>query len=300
MVRGKTIRIYLADGTVTGIRHAEILNWTGQGIACPRNKISDLAEWEESKLPGVYFLFGFSEFSEKPIAYIGEAENILTRLQYHLKNKDFWNEVIFFTNKDENLTKSHAKFLEAKIIDRASFAERYIIENDNQSNLPILPRSDRDAMEDFLDCIRLVLGALAHRILEPIIQNKNILRDELQDNEISQKNYLLELKLVMKIKNIQAEGILTDEGFVVLNGSDSRLEDNGLREGYKKHKQNLIREGVLVEKDGKFKFSKEILFPSPSFAAAIIAGQQMNGRTSWKNLEGKTLKEIEYERTDKL
>lgn len=26
---GKTIRIYLADGTPTGIRHAELVNWTG-------------------------------------------------------------------------------------------------------------------------------------------------------------------------------------------------------------------------------------------------------------------------------
>lgn len=58
MIRGKSIRIYLADGTVTGIRHAEIVNWTGQGIACPRKKVSDLQHWEEAQKPGVYFLFG--------------------------------------------------------------------------------------------------------------------------------------------------------------------------------------------------------------------------------------------------
>lgn len=94
----------MSDGTVTGIRHAEIVNWTGQAVACPRNKVSGLSGWEESQLPGVYFLFGFSDTSDKPTGYIGEAENVLIRLQDHLVKKDFWNEIIFFTNKDENLT----------------------------------------------------------------------------------------------------------------------------------------------------------------------------------------------------
>ena len=29
---GKSIRIYLADATVSGIRYAELVNWTGQAI----------------------------------------------------------------------------------------------------------------------------------------------------------------------------------------------------------------------------------------------------------------------------
>ena len=113
---GKTIRIYLNDGTVTGIRHAEIVNWTGQAISSPRTKIKMLSDWEESRKPGVYFLFGIDEESGQDAVYIGEAENVFERLQHHIANKDFWNEVIFFTNKDENLTKSHVKYLESGLI----------------------------------------------------------------------------------------------------------------------------------------------------------------------------------------
>ena len=111
MTIGKSIRIYLADGTVTGIRHAELVNWTGQAIACPRNRIGELSGWDESKRPGVYFLFGYDDVVGQPIAYIGEAENVLYRLQSHVMNKDFWNEVVFFTYKDKNLTKAHVKYL---------------------------------------------------------------------------------------------------------------------------------------------------------------------------------------------
>ncbi len=70
---GKTIRIYLDDGSVSGIRHAEIVNWTGQAVSSPRSKIKALASWNESKKPGVYFLFG-----------IDEAKNVFDRLQDHL------------------------------------------------------------------------------------------------------------------------------------------------------------------------------------------------------------------------
>ena len=55
---GRSIRIYLDDGSISGIKHAEIVNWTGQAISAPRTQIKSLTDWDESKKPGVYFLFG--------------------------------------------------------------------------------------------------------------------------------------------------------------------------------------------------------------------------------------------------
>ncbi|EPU4805818.1 hypothetical protein ACVXC9_000516 [Vibrio cholerae] len=60
MTRGTQLKIYLSNGSVTGIRHAEIVNWTGQAIAVPRVHIKELSEWEETHRPGVYFLFGYN------------------------------------------------------------------------------------------------------------------------------------------------------------------------------------------------------------------------------------------------
>ena len=70
---GKTIKIYLDDGSVSGIRHAEIVNWTGQAVSSPRSKIKALESWSESKKPGVYFLFGVDENSGKDAVYIGDS-----------------------------------------------------------------------------------------------------------------------------------------------------------------------------------------------------------------------------------
>jgi hypothetical protein len=103
---GKSIRIYLKDGTVTGIKFGEVVNQTIQSISCPRSRIIELTTYPEAKRPGLYFLFGIDDDSISFKAYIGEAENVYDRLQQHLAGKDFWSEVIFFVSKDENLTSS--------------------------------------------------------------------------------------------------------------------------------------------------------------------------------------------------
>ena len=43
--------------------------------------------------------------------------------------------------------------------------------------------------------------------------------------------------------------------------------------------------------DGKL--NKNYLFNSPSYAAAFVLGTNANGRTSWKNEKGITLKDLE-------
>ena len=73
MTFGKTIRIYLADGTPLGIRHAELVNWSGQAIVCPRGRVGELSTWPECQRPGVYVLVGDDGSGAKSLAYIGEA-----------------------------------------------------------------------------------------------------------------------------------------------------------------------------------------------------------------------------------
>ena len=38
---------------------------------------------------------------------------------------------------------------------------------------------------------------------------------------------------------------------------------------------------------------ENVLFQSPSYAAAFVNGRSTNGLTAWKDKEGKTLKDIE-------
>ena len=291
---GKTIRIYLADGTPTGIRHAEVVNWTGQAIICPRGRVGELAQWLESQRPGVYVLFGEDESGSKEKAYIGEAENVLTRLQSHLKNKDFWDRVVFFTSKDENLTKAHVKYLEARMVELTLQAGRVVLENGTAPQLPSLPRADRDAMEEFLDPARILLAALGSLILHPLPKKP-------QGGGPAaggKSGPLSDVRLHLNVSKtgVVAEGVSTDEGFVVYSGSIGPLRVlDSLSKGWRDLREELIsQKSIVPDMDKKIiTFVQDVLFKSPSAAAAVVCGGVRNGRDAWRDEQGTPLKQLE-------
>jgi hypothetical protein len=105
-----TIKMFLAHGDPTRLRTAELSGWTGKAVAGPRSEFSDVLAREESDRSGVYMLTGTDPESGKSAIYIGEAENIRSRIKSHVE-KDFWNQAVYFVSKDENLTKAHIRYL---------------------------------------------------------------------------------------------------------------------------------------------------------------------------------------------
>lgn len=229
--------------------------------------------------------------------YIGEAENVWERLKSHDLKKDFWNEVIIFTSKDDNLTKSHIKYLESRIVEISREAERYSLENGNNPTMSSLPLPDKDAMEEFLSNIRLLTGTLGHKFLENPI-SANITSDNgIPLTTSTESNIIIDstgdLELSLNIKGIKANAIQTNEGLVVLQ--DSEVATNSTKNyGYGALREKLISDGIIQKKnDGKMVFTKNYLFTSVSGAAAVIVGYSINGRNTWKNKDGKSIKEIE-------
>ena len=100
-----TIKLFLVHGDAKRLRTAELSNWTGKAVAGPRSELDSVLARDEAAKSGVYFLSGTDSESGKAAVYVGEAESIRDRLRGHL-DKDFWNHVVFFISKDENLTSS--------------------------------------------------------------------------------------------------------------------------------------------------------------------------------------------------
>lgn len=307
MTLGKSIRIYLADGGVTGIRHGEIVNWTGQAIACPRTRFPELRGWAEAKRPGIYFLFGQDDESGQDSVYIGEAEVVFDRLCSHISSKDFWTELVAFTSKDDNLTKAHVRYLESRLVVLANNAGRYAIENSASPQLPSLPRADRDAMEEFIGGIQTLLGVLGHRVLEPLIERAlapTTFKPESSPQPATQTEFEPATNLTvsttqsqifqLRASNLVATAVRTDEGLVVLANSEAApVVLNSLSVGYRELRERLISLGVLVESGSKLKFAKDQLFRSPSQAAAVIVGYSINGRDNWKTPNGVSFTDFE-------
>lgn len=298
---GKSIRIYLADAEVGGIRHAEIVNWTGQALAFPRSKVAELKNWPEVRRQGVYFLIGADENTGQDAVYIGEAEIVAERVAQHLSNKDFWSECVAFTSKDENLTKSHIKYLESRLVSSALSAGRYLVKNSSTPQESGLPRADKDAMDEFSSSVRILLGVLGHRVLDPVL---SISKPTATLNYDENTNYSIENTstpeihnaetFLLKMGNISASAIRDTDALVVLAGSTVQKEITpSLSNGYKAVRDKLLGSGVLLDKGDFYSFSRNYPFPSPSQAASVILGYMINGRQNWKSKDGRSLREIE-------
>ncbi|MBN2729629.1 MAG: GIY-YIG nuclease family protein [Bacteroidales bacterium] len=294
---GRSIRIYLADGTPSGIRHVEITNWSGQALLCPRSRFSDLSQWDEVKRPGVYFLLERALNDNEYRVYIGESENVLQRIGDHYQNKDFWNEVVVFTSKDENLTKSHIKYLESRLVAITKSVGRYIIENGNNPTESNLPRADRDSMEEFIEYLKIVMGTLGHKLLENIKVEK-ISKTQLSESE---KMTTSGIDLYFKIRDLTAIGQITDEGFTLLKGSDvSSAIQPSFKGGIKDLKEKWLSDGTLVLNGDNYKLQKDVVLSSSSNAAMLVAGTSRSGPQSWIDNEGRTLKAIEEMIAEKM
>src|ERR1039458_1476029 len=161
-----TIKLFLVHGDAKRLRTAELSNWTGKAVAGPRSELDGGLGRDEAAKSGVYFLSGTDSESGKPAVYIGEAERIRDRLRGHL-DKDFWNHVVFFISKDENLTKAHVRYLEGRLIEQAKAAGRALVMN-GQSSGSRLPESDREDMEIFLERIHQLMPVLGADALQSI------------------------------------------------------------------------------------------------------------------------------------
>jgi hypothetical protein len=276
-----TIKLFLPHGDAKQLRVGEVSNWTGKALAAPRTELDDLLLREESESAGIYFLFGSDPDTGDALAYIGEAEVIRDRLKQH-KTKDFWNAVVVFVSKDENLTKAHIRYLESRLLQEAKLVGRYRLENSNTSS-PKLPESDREDMEVFLSRIQQVLPVLGSDLLIPV--SGSIKTDK------PQKEFLC------KNKGAVAYGRRTEGGFVVFKDSTAVAVERPSAETQHPFvvalRKKLVKDGTLAEKDGFFVFTKNTEFDSPSAAAAVVHGGGANGLTVWKDASGKSLKEIE-------
>lgn len=200
-------------------------------------------------------------------------------------------------SKDDNLTKAHVKYLESRVIQIANSIKRYKIENSNQSQASSLPMADKDAMEEFSIHIKLLLGILGHKLLEnvaPAKTNQINTNFSFQTHDEKSTNITSNIELFLITKGLKASALQTDEGIVVLEGSEAAKDyTNNLQIGYRELREKLVNDGTLQLQDNKYIFQKNQLFPTASPAAAVIVGYNINGRAQWKDITGTSLKEIE-------
>ena len=291
--RSKNINMFLMDGEVTGKIKCTLSNWTGVIYKIPRIQLGDLKSRDEMKQSGIYFLFGRDEDKQKDVTYIGQAttrkngEGVLLRIQEHTRDihADYFNDVIILTTQNNSFGPTEISYLENKFTQLAKEAGRYIVKNGNDPNPGNVTEEKESELDEIVENTLMIIGTLGYRVFVPMTKKTS---QDLTDNH---STYLyLKRKTKKSNKVIEATCERTTEGFVVLDGSQVEIKDSPyLPASLKEMRQNLIASQVI--QDGVLK--EKQLFSSPSYAAAFLLGMQTNGRTDWKDQDGRTLKELE-------
>lgn len=293
MKRSKNINMFLMDGEVTGIIKCTLSNWTGVIYKIPRIQLADLKSRDEMKQSGIYFLFGRNEDKQKDVTYIGQATNrkngegVLLRVQEHTRDihADYFNDVIVLTTQNNSFGPTEISYLENKFTQLAKEAGRFIVKNGNEPNSGNVTEEKQSELDEVVENTLMIVGTLGYRVFVPMTKKVG--------QHISEGNsthFYLKRKTKKSNRMIEAICEQTSEGFVVLKGSQVEMIDSptlptSLKELRKELMEaNVIKDGILQENQ---------LFSSPSYASAFLLGMPTNGRTDWKNQDGKTLKELE-------
>lgn len=269
MAYGKTIEIFLEDGTSEGVVTAELSNWNGKAIKIPRTHVANCMRADIQGV-GIYFLF-CADSQGNDAVYIGESENVLKRLKQHMQEykteKEFyyWNTAVAFVGRD--LNKAHIRYLENRLVQiaRTSGRNRVLTHATSQASLN---EAQMASMEEFLSTIKTLLEVLGYKTLSPMPKARST--DEY---------------LYCKGNGAKAKGFLSSGGFTVLTGS--HISDH-MTESFKTHGTYYALRTQLIEKSiiSNDKFLKDYEFSAPSAASSVVLGRTSNGNKDWKTVEG--------------
>ncbi|WP_085524493.1 DUF4357 domain-containing protein [Tuberibacillus sp. Marseille-P3662] len=138
---------------------------------------------------------------------------------------------------------------------------------------------------DIFGTMKLLLSTLGYPVFEP-------LRDENSDDAQADDHSVF----YCKSSGITAKGELTYDGFVVFEGSGMVLEPvESFKQRFTHHMariEQMIDDGVVIQRDNKYIFQTDYLFNSPSMAADCILKRSSNGWVEWKDVNGRTLDEV--------
>lgn len=268
----QALQMLVPSGNPNGMKIVELAGWSGKCFVVPRQSLKELKDRSEVNQPGIYLLFGPDEESINDLAYIGESENFYSRIATHDSGKDFWDVAVVFTG---GLNRAFVKYLEYKSTLLAQQAKRMIITNKVNPQENTLSEFEKVTADQYFENMQFILSAFNYELFETV-----------SEAIVSDKMYFF------KAGGVDAKAQLLDNGNLnVLKGSLARIKEVASFGGWSlAARKRFLEDGTLIKNDDtSYIFTKDVIFKSPSAAAATVIGRSANGWTKWRDELGNTL-----------
>lgn len=271
--RPRTIQIFLPTGDPAGIRIAEQTTSIIRLIEVPRSDIAEFVKMPEAKQVGLYFLISGDNKDE---LYIGQSGDVGTRLmQHHKDEKKDWERALVLVSLTNNLTQTHVLYLESLSIEKAKCCQRYELLNGNGGQKPHTPIPLKADCDEIHEIGSLLLATLGYPMFEPLTEPTKTQAEHI---------------FICKRSQVDATGVYTNEGMVVLKGSSAPMEPKRKTDPrFVEKRDQLLVKGVIVEQGERFIFERDYLFKTPSGATGFLLQGSSNGWVDWKTAQGETL-----------
>lgn len=266
---------------------------------CPRTIYPAIADRSEFGRTGAYVLVGPAEDgSGGSRVYIGESDNVRARMKDHDLKKTFWDDLVVITKTDGSLHKADVRYLEARLVELAVRSPLAVVEN-VRNPMPPHPteahRADLDSfLADVLAILRLLGVSSFSAGLSPPAAPTSLIPPA---PAVPVSQIAVTGEFFFSLGGATGCMTATADGFVLHAGEGVvRADKSSIGATYKALRQKLLGKDALVSIAGKpdhLRLVEDLPLRSPSAAGAVLYGGNVNGRTQWKDVTGKTLAERE-------
>ena len=289
MRRGQHIELFLIDGEAGGMTTANVSGWTGHILMGPRTDLKRLLAREESHRNGVYLLLGDDpDAIDNTRCYIGKTEDFSQRFRDHDRKRVWWDRAVLISNQDDSFNEGHWGYLEARLVDIATRAERCSLDDNIQTPRPRkLSEAQISDTEAFLDQVRAILPVLGIHLLKDKVSNPSV-PPAVDHLAVPEESPLF--SLVVPGRGIDARARVVAGEFIMLEGSRTIGQWRGVAKSETTRRSyealaarfnKLVADGSIRVDGNVGVLTRDIAFTSPSAAGSIATGRSCNGRTAW-------------------
>ena len=189
------------------------------------------------------------------------------------KEEYYWHTAVIFIG--EELDKALIRYLEHRLVEIAKASNRYDILTKNTYKNTVMQEEKVANMERFLKNIKIVINPLGYRVLEPYAKapagaDTNKMAEPVVNTQ-AEAGYLY-----IKNSSADAQGIATNEGFVVLKGS--RISSKPVSDKISATIRQMRAEYIEQARIKDYILQEDILCTSPSAAAQMVLGYSVSGQ----------------------
>lgn len=285
--------LLLLEGRADGPIHVQIPDTKYSLYIMPAASLDAYRNHNKMNLAGIYFILGDLTGEEQNL-YIGKAavrknnDGTIKHILENIRNGKhlFCRKAVLLVAPPEDFGATELGLLEDTFIILARQAERTNISNSTGAHAGKVPEHQRNRISIIVSNTRLMLATIGIMVLEPhvpTIEQADVTLGESEESPIRSRGPIREVSTEFYSHRRKEK-----RATLVSSGDEWVLKKDSCLLGGKSERVRRLRESHSKAVAGDVTVA-DIAFSSPNKAGVFVAGNNVNARVFWRDVDGRTL-----------